>query len=137
LTQRFSNNQNSLVVVTSIHSGRIVDWFGGIPKCHDKKILSMSKLLDKIEQWELGIGDKGYEGESRIITPFKGDYLTQQQRRFNKIVRIRRQIIERVNSRLKDFEILHSRFRHNYWLQPLVFNVCINPTNLKLQFHPL
>jgi hypothetical protein len=65
----------------------------------------MSKLLDKIEQLELGIGDKGYEGESRIITPFKGDYLTQQQRRFNKIVRRKRQIIERVNSRLKDFEI--------------------------------
>jgi hypothetical protein len=96
----------------------------------------MTLFLAKIEAWEIGLGDKGYEGTRLIIPPFKGPNLSYHQR-FNKKVNRKRQLIERVNKRIKDFQILYQRFRHPFWLQSIVFNVCLQITNIKLEFHPL
>lgn len=58
------------------HTGRLV-WVGGpVPGCvHDLTLTRMHGLLEVLEDDELILADKGYVGEFKIITPFKGRQL--------------------------------------------------------------
>lgn len=85
------------------------------------------------------MGDKGYAGHCKIVTPFKGaDFLlTPAQVAWNTALNAKRTIVERTFGRLKEFGALGDIWKHNKTLHPFVFAVCAHLTNLKIQLHPL
>jgi hypothetical protein len=86
------------------------------------------------------LGDKGYIGSKIFLTPLKRKRkfeLTQQEKKYNKLISRYREIVENVNSRLKNFNCLSQRWRHDLTLHPHVFKTVASIVNIDLQFHPV
>lgn len=88
------------------------------------------------------LGDKGYLGDPSLITPFKnphGDILRDPDKlRFNHKLQIRRQTIERINKRVKDWRLAASTWRgFNYDFAITCFYVICKLVNLQLGYQRL
>ncbi|KAJ3258366.1 hypothetical protein HK103_003654 [Boothiomyces macroporosus] len=83
------------------------------------------RLTFMVPSTKLLIGDKGYVGESsRILAPTKGLNITPDQRRMNYKLSKKRQDIERVNKRMKDWRFMALEFRsHDYTFHVICVNV--------------
>ena len=88
---------------------------------------------------EYGMGDKGYIGHPKIVCPFKGDVqnLSAAQLAWNNSLNQRRTLVERTFGRMKEFSAVGDVWKHSLKLHPIVFCVCANLTNLKIQMQPL
>jgi len=51
------------------YDGLPIAMAGGVPGYNDLS-RSLSTLLAKLHPWEIGIADRGYAGNSRMLTPF-------------------------------------------------------------------
>src|SRR5687768_2113448 len=59
-------------VGVSLRTGELKWIFGGMPgSVHDIKVLRKSKLTEKLLAHELIVGDSAYQGERKVIVPFK------------------------------------------------------------------
>ena len=106
---------------------------------HDKKIYD-ENLGEKVNEWEFGLGDKGYQGADRVLSPWKGkkDTLEKQKRIFNYIVNANRAKVENAFSRLKLFDIMKGPFRaKNRGKVHKVAKVCASLVNIDLECRPL
>lgn len=148
-------------VATQISSGRIMWISGSVPgSIHDKTVLDMFELCVHIPPGELGLADKGYAGArtDKLLTMLKpqnpnqvdpnGFYNTPtfsiEERLYNRCISAIRIEIERVNGRLKRFQVLvHTRTR-NKFEHLAMFTVVANLVNmwnevcpLRKELHPL
>ena len=80
----------------------------GIPgAAHDANAITWSRrfieFLDALPDGTVALGDAGYTGvHPKLVVPFRGNNLTQQQLRFNHDVSKIRQIVERSISNLQN-----------------------------------
>jgi len=102
---------------------------------HDMKIFHL--LLDDMigRDGEMAMGDKGYIGACRVLTPFKPPR-NHSERLFNKKHYAIRSDVERTIKRIKVFNILKSKFRHSLGKHKIIFHVCSYITNLSFIYHP-
>jgi hypothetical protein len=74
---------------------------------------------------------KGYYGEdSAIVTPFRGKNLSEEEKDYNFRLNKNRQIIEKVNKRLKIFAIVSEWKRLDYDFHSICAHVVSKLTNL-------
>lgn len=136
-------------VAANLESGRIMWIAGGIPGAlHDSTLTRASGLLDMIPEGELGIADAGYTGvDPRILHilktqkvdegPVQGASFTLDEWHYNRAMAAVRIEIERVNGRLKRFQVLvHSRTRERY-SHLIMFTVLANFVNIWIELHPM
>ena len=112
-----------------ILTGQIVWIFGGFPcgEFPDLKIFRLG-LLDIIDHDERVIADGGYKGEESIWAKGHSDnYLT------NKIEGVIRARHETINSRLKNFSVLSTRFRHSLDMHSRCFHACAHLIHLVMK----
>ena len=66
-----------------------------------------------VSDWEYGVGDKGYEGQDRVLSPWKGkkEVLSKEKKIWNFIINSNRARVENAFSRLKLFNIMKGPFR--------------------------
>jgi hypothetical protein len=86
------------------------------------------------------LADKGYEGPTELISPYKdyaGTPLNQAQLSHNFELHGVRQIIERANHRLKIFGALSGIWRHDIECNALCFRVVVKLTNVIFDYQPL
>jgi hypothetical protein len=109
---------------------------GGFPDI----AISRAQLLPKLPLHESVVMDKRYQdaNEPRFLSPFK-DYanqpLTQDQLEFNSLIHLRRQIVERVNKRVKHFQAFNIQWRHSIDFHEKCFACKL--TNIFLEFEPM
>jgi hypothetical protein len=125
-------------------NGKIHFVTGPIPSSvHDITQIKRSDIWKKLSPHELIMGDKGYIGLYRIITPYKeyqnGDLFTPEMWARNKIIASPRQIVECVIRRIKVFGVLgnRGRFRSNRDFHEKVFMVCCQLTNITIDLRPV
>lgn len=119
----------------STHTGLIV-WIGGgvAGSTHDLTI-AKNELLE-VHSDRIFIGDKGYVGHERILTPFKTPK-NQSEELWNSIIGKLRISVEHVFGRIKVFHCLNVPWRHNILYHPIVFYVIANFVNFDLIFYPI
>ena len=102
-------------------NGNIVWVYGGFPcgEWSDLKI-AQDAVLELLDDGEKVIADSGYRGDHRIVTP---NGINDSISRIRSILRARH---ETVNSRLKSFNVLSHRYRHNLRKHPLCFHAIAN-----------
>lgn len=123
----------------SIVSGRIIRISGGVPSAHDKKIYDRGGILEAFPD-ELGIGDKGYQGARRLLTPKKKSKradLTEEEERVNKLIGTARITVERTIGRLKQFACFSTPWRAKLWKHDVFFRVIAQIINLSFDLQPL
>jgi len=104
----------------------------------DITALRKSELEFKLFPDELILCDKGYQGHSSCLTPFKGKFIPPHEVAFNEVMSSTRQIVECVFSRLKIFGVVgRGRFRHKLNRHKPIFNVCSQILNICLDRNPV
>jgi hypothetical protein len=76
--------------------------------------IARSNFIGKLGPQERVLADKGYRGEAKIIIPILGNNLNPAERNFNFTHNSKRQIIERVNKRVKIFDVFKFWTRLDY-----------------------
>lgn len=104
---------------------------------HDIHIFRDGGISDHLIGNEKLIGDKGYIGSELIITPHRGRNLTEDQKEFNSVINKSRALIERSFGRLKIFGILVKPYRNDINSHEMIFDICLNLTNINIFYHPL
>ena len=96
-----------------------------------------SDIMDNLA-WddEILLGDKGYQGHGRILTPFKGN-ISPEEEAINFVIASARQIVECVIGRLKNWYCLKTPFRHRRDFHFIVFNVIAQITNMVMEIEPV
>ena len=113
----------------SILTGQIVWVFGAFPcgEFPDLKIFRMG-LLGVLDNGEKVIADGGYKGEVAIWA--KGHSNNPLTSRMEGVIRARH---ETINSRLKIFSVLSTRFRHDLDMHSRCFHACANLVSLVMK----
>lgn len=88
------------------------------------------------------LADKGYQGHEKCLTPVKKTKLTTptfEDEAFNEILSSVRQLVECTIGRVKQFGVLGSagRFHCDKTKHVVVFNVCCQITNIKIERNPI
>lgn len=86
------------------------------------------------------LADKGYQGQPRMLTPFKGSSISPEESAFNEILASVRILVECVLKRIKNFGALGSRgrFRSNdHGKHCALFRVACQVTNITLEEEPI
>ncbi|MHB1873186.1 MAG: transposase family protein [Steroidobacteraceae bacterium] len=122
-----------------ITDGQIVWISGPFPgKMHDNTMLRQGGLLEKIQDWELLLGDKGYQGNHKVVIPFKRNvtqtYWTQS---WNAAVSNVRITVEWAIGRIKRFKTMNQKWRHSLKSHSVVFNVCAHIAQLSMYYFPV
>jgi len=107
---------------------------GSVP---DITALRNSELELMLEPDEIILGDKGYQGHWKCLTPIKGKHIGPIDEAFNETLAQVRILAECGYSRLKIFDILKVRFGCELWKHPVVFRVCCHITNINMEWSPL
>ena len=97
------------------YTGLIVELSGPFyGSAHDLTIFRHT-IKSTLRSDERIFGDKAYIGENQIVTPYKGRRITSNMKRFNQMhIRVMG-LIERLNGRLKKFQILNCRYRSSHF----------------------
>lgn len=95
------------------HSG---PWPGAV---HDLDMLRQSGILDSLGTEEALLGDKGYRGETQLITPFSSPVS------IGKI----RVTVEHAFSRVKKFHCFRQQWRHSLIRHCMAFHVICEAVN--------
>ena len=117
--------------------GSNIIWINGPYKgsVHDLKI-ARDKLCDHMKEGEKGLADKGYIGDIHFLCPFK-PARTESETKFNSKHYSIRQIIERINARLKKFQCLKQIWRSDLNKHFLVFYCVCYIVQIQLHESPL
>jgi hypothetical protein len=136
---------------THISSGRIMWVAGGIPgSIHDITLTYVSGLMNHVPAGEKGLVDSGYEGLPpqtflRILkseTKTEGIFayipsFTLEEHLYNRFLASQRIEIERVNGRLKRFQILWRYRMRDRFLHRMIFEVVCNVVNIQMELEPM
>ena len=91
-------------------------------------------MENDLEEGELILGDMGYIGEARIVTPRKrkpkGE-LSEDEKQYNALVGEERIVVEHTFSLLKSFHSMSHPWRNALYRHKLVFFVVCELVNLK------
>ena len=130
------------LVWTAISTGKIVGVFEGVHKISDismYRLFGLGELLAKND--EFGLGDKGYQGAERLLTPFKnprGGKCTQEQKFYNYIHGTFRVNVERTIGRIQNFGCFdHWRGRCELAYHEPAFYVIAHMVNISLDLSPM
>ena len=98
-----------------------------------------SGLLDLLPAGKRVLGDGGFKGDPRIVTPFTRAQAAADPRKraFNRRVAHHRWRIEATFRRLKNFHALKLRFRHPPSKHKLLWALAVYVHNLDVVRHPL
>jgi hypothetical protein len=104
--------------------------------------IAQAQLLPILSPEEYVVMDKGYQldAEPRFLTPFKefvNNPLSEEQLEFNRLIHVNRQIVERVNKRVKHFQAFNTQWRHSIDFHEICFSVACKLTNIFLEFEPM
>lgn len=88
-------------------------------------------LQNLLQEEERVLGDKGYVGSPKILTPKRGKNISEEEKEVNATLNQRRVVVEHAFSRLKKFKCLVSPFRNGVEAQDKLFNLCCQLCNLK------
>lgn len=102
---------------------------------HDLTI-ARHAIVKQLQHGEQGLGDKAYIGSEHFFAPFK-PAASEAQRKYNIIHHKHRQNIERVNRRLKCWQILKRCYRHDIETHHFIFYLICYITNILLMESPL
>lgn len=125
-------------VAISFHAPRII-WVNGPYKGAVSDItIARDKLIPALDNGELCLADKGYVGEAQhILCPYKpprNDYEHQVNYAINK----KRQEIERINKRIKNFDCFSQEWRcQDYNFHEKCFVSVCKIVNILLEDEPL
>jgi hypothetical protein len=119
----------------SVHTGLIV-WIGGGVSGSNQDLTIAKEELMQVHEDRIFIGDKGYVGHERILTPLKTPQ-RECEELWNSILGKLRVPIEHVFGRIKIFHCLNVPWRHNILYHPIVFHVITNFVNFDLIFYPI
>jgi len=113
-------------------------WIGGpvYGSMHDMKLMYLGQILKGLFPSEFILGDMGYIGNWRIITPFKNPR-NLQEKILNALLSARRWIVEHVLARFKTFRVLSTRWRHDIQLHGFVFFVLAEIINIDMMYCPV
>lgn len=92
-----------------------------------------------LEEGKLILADKGYQGNPRCLTPYKGQ-VTPEESAFNDILSSVRILVECVIRRVKIFGVLGSAGRFHssdFDKHEALFNVICNITNISFELEPV
>jgi hypothetical protein len=112
----------------------------GVPgSVHDLTLFKMSSISEVLFQDEFFLADKGYQGHTALVIPFKqaSTTLTPHQQNFNSVISSVRQVVEHCIGRIKIFKCLTTPWRHDLYLHQAAFSVCTKITALKCLFYPV
>jgi hypothetical protein len=128
-------------IAVRISDGRIV-WIKGpcAARIHDLAFHYQCGLQQHLQVGENMLGDKGYQGASHIVVPWKkprGQELNAMQVAFNRLVGSARIIVEHAIGRIKNFLCLRTPWRHALHLHPIAFSVCAQIAQIGMYSHPL
>lgn len=124
-------------IAVNIITGVICWVFGGYPaSAHDLTVARAGNLTSHLEQNEHVVTDKAYIGLPEAITPIKAAKMPLS-RLWNYEVSTAREIVEHVYSRIKNFQCLTQKWRHDLALHPIVFYVICNIVNIDMHFYPV
>jgi hypothetical protein len=109
----------------SIKTGNICWANGGYP-CGSWPDLNIARdsYVHYVDDNELTLGDKGYRGDARFITP------TESNGGRHKQIMARH---ETVNKRIRQFNILNKKFRNALEKHPRCFHAVVNITQILLE----
>lgn len=98
-------------------------------------------LQNLVGSYELILGDKGYEGADRCLTPWKEgltfEFMKEDKTKFNSVLNSARAKIENAFSRMKTlFGILNSTPKNIFEIHDITW-CCANLTNIDIMFSPL
>jgi len=130
-------------IACQISTGRIC-WVGGPDpgSMTDIEAIKNSSLLVYTfsDSDDILLADKGYQGQPRMLTPFKGPSILAEEAAFNDIIASVRILVECVIKRIKHFGALGSRGRfHSYDHDKhfSLFRVACQITNICLEEEPI
>jgi len=102
-------------------------------RIHDKTLAeTITHVVERLEDWEVIVCDKGYQGMDGTIRPIKGrnssNFLA-----YNAWIDGVRSVVERSIERIKRFRCLKFQWRHNLFDHPCAFRVCASLANLSIR----
>jgi hypothetical protein len=130
-------------VLVQISTGKIMGVFGpDLGKVPDINAFILHEGEMKLNEGEIILGDKGYQGHPRILSGIKatkGHPLDYDDMVFNYLLDSVRQVVECTFQRLKNFGVLgkSGRFHCAQKKHKAVFNVCAQFTNLMIDRDPV
>lgn len=117
-------------------SGNIVWISGGLPgSIHDLTMARIGNIQSYLFPFEYVLADKAYIGEEQFITPIRSPQ-TEEEELYNRIISTHRITVEHTIGRLKNFNCLSHKWRHNILLHPIIFNLLCNVVNVDILFSP-
>ena len=124
-------------LVVAIDNPRII-WVNGAFKGDECDIkIARKELIGNLDVGERVLADLGYRGESQHLwTPVQNPRL-QAEHDMNRELHRTRQIVERVNQRIKVFDCFKGIWRHDHEYCNRCFNVVSNLVNITCISHPL
>jgi hypothetical protein len=106
-------------------------------RIHDIRVArEITGVVTELEEWELMVCDKGYQGLDNAVVPIRGSWAPEHLE-FNGWLYSIRSLIERSIGRIKTFKCLTEKWRHDLYYHPCAFQVCAQLANLTIRAHPL
>jgi len=146
LKENISSRYNvKYTIGCQIRTGRICFVDGPDPGSYaDVTSIKECDIFDSLNDKEILLCDKGYQGHPRCLTPFKKERgtisLTPDEEAFNEVLASVRILVERVIGRIKVFGSLGSRGRfhcHDLRKHKAIFHVACQITNISLEIEPV
>lgn len=114
------------------NTGNLVWISGGLPgSIHDLTMSRIGNTRSHLFPFEYILADKAYIGEDQYITPIRSPQ-TPEEEIYNRILNEHRVKVEHGIGRLKFFNCLSHKWRHNILLHPIVFNLLCNVVNVDM-----
>ena len=98
--------------------------------------IARSSFIEHLAANERVLADLGYQGEPKLIVPIRGQ-LTAEEKEWNYVMSKKRQIIERVNQRLKIFAVVKHWNRKDLEIHEIMVLVVCKITNIIFKYNPL
>jgi len=127
-------------LAVTLNTGTIVSYFGPYPgSVHDKLIMDRwcSTYEHELKQNELCLGDKGYIGQERCLVPYKKSQSGPTEKQFNFILGDVRCLVEQTIQRVKVFQCVSTRWRHDLYKHHFAFTVCCILANYSIEQNPI
>ena len=121
-SHKFDSAALKYEVATSITNGDIVHYLGPFRGAVHDLTIFRSYLKRQLLPGERVVGDRGYRGDRKVVTPYEYDCLTKQHGRAMGALRARHEVM---NGRLKQFNCLANAWRHALTDHHRVFRACL------------